>query len=328
MKKTLIAVAALAASSAFAQVTITGEFAFGYAAKSNAAGVTGADSSGFGTNTSEIYFGVSEDLGGGMKFDGVMQMGGLDRLGYTNAGDGGVAGKDFKMKLTTASSGAIQLATAKSASYLTGGVAGLGVAWDGLDGRVFSARSSRDSLTYTLPSLATGLTLAVAHQEAGGELGEGSGQAGSNKQRMNAYALNYATGALMIDAQYLAHADFSNADTTNKSTTRLAGTYDFGMAKLGAGVEATAQGGSGKVTDTLIAVKVPMGNLTLGAQLGSRNIADSTATTNGQRSGYNLNAWYNLSKRTYLIAQYSRYDAVVAAASATQETHLLMVHDF
>jgi len=49
MKKTLVAMAVLAASGAsFAQATLTGSYAFGYATTSSAAG---AKSSGLGTDT-------------------------------------------------------------------------------------------------------------------------------------------------------------------------------------------------------------------------------------------------------------------------------------
>jgi predicted porin len=64
MKKTLVALAVLAASGAsFAQATITGTYAFGYASTTGG-GV--AASSGLGTDTADINFAASENLGGGM----------------------------------------------------------------------------------------------------------------------------------------------------------------------------------------------------------------------------------------------------------------------
>ena len=66
MKKTLVALAALAATGAFAQVTITGNLAMGYAVATNVAN-GGGDVSGLGVDTSEIDFAATEDLGGGVK---------------------------------------------------------------------------------------------------------------------------------------------------------------------------------------------------------------------------------------------------------------------
>ena len=66
MKKTLVAIAALASVTAFAQVTITGTFDTGY----QALDYKGVKVIGFahnGANTSGIAFNVTEDLGGGLK---------------------------------------------------------------------------------------------------------------------------------------------------------------------------------------------------------------------------------------------------------------------
>ena len=64
MKKTLVALAALAATGAFAQVTMTGEFAYVFQQSTNG---TGAQKSGQSVDTSEIYWDAKEDLGGGMR---------------------------------------------------------------------------------------------------------------------------------------------------------------------------------------------------------------------------------------------------------------------
>ena len=74
MKKTLVALAVLAASGAsFAQVSLSGEFAYGYSATTDAAGLK---KSGGGLDTAQLVFSAKEDLGGGtsvavtMKTDG------------------------------------------------------------------------------------------------------------------------------------------------------------------------------------------------------------------------------------------------------------------
>jgi len=70
MKKSLVALAALTATGAFAQVTISGLFDAGYQSldlKGNK--VTQASASN-GSATTAVVFGIVEDLGGGLKFNG------------------------------------------------------------------------------------------------------------------------------------------------------------------------------------------------------------------------------------------------------------------
>jgi len=65
MKKTLVALAAIAATSAFADVSITGFIDQAY----NRTTVNGATTTGIGSNIigqDQITFGVSEDLGNGL----------------------------------------------------------------------------------------------------------------------------------------------------------------------------------------------------------------------------------------------------------------------
>jgi len=66
MKKSLVALAALAATSAFSQVTIDGLFDAGYQAI-DYKGTTITGIGGNGANTSQLNFRINEDLGGGLK---------------------------------------------------------------------------------------------------------------------------------------------------------------------------------------------------------------------------------------------------------------------
>ena len=137
MKKTLIALAVLAASGAsFAQVTITGNYTAGYRASS----AGGADSSGLGNDTSLVTFTAKEDLGGGLSASAFMNIDGLTR--------GGVGGGDSGMSLA-GGFGKLSLETGRGSDYLSGGTAGLGGV--GLDATVFSRLDASDSLGYTSP---------------------------------------------------------------------------------------------------------------------------------------------------------------------------------
>ena len=70
MKKSLVALAALAASSAFAQVTISGLFDAGYQTLDLKGNKVTNSAASNGSGTTAVVFGITEDLGGGLKFNG------------------------------------------------------------------------------------------------------------------------------------------------------------------------------------------------------------------------------------------------------------------
>ncbi|TXH87815.1 MAG: hypothetical protein E6Q78_13315, partial [Rhodoferax sp.] len=196
MKKTLVALAALAATGAFAQVAITGNVTYGYTQSTT----TNALASGLGVDTAEIYFTAKEDLGGGWAADA--------QLGLADTTRAGVTGGNVTLGLTTGV-GKFVLATTRISDYLSGGISG--VAGIGFDSKVYSNRTVRDTFSYVVPVGA--LTLTLSHQEADAAapvgavaLGLGAGAAGGATtvgQRLNVIGLGYASGALAANAQYL-----------------------------------------------------------------------------------------------------------------------------
>jgi hypothetical protein len=358
MKKTLIALAVLAASGAsFAQVTITGNLTMGYKATTTgvtstaAAGTNAVDASGFGVDTSQIDFAATEDLGAGYKATAKMSLAGADRSG--ESGNGGVTGRDASLTVATPM-GAFILGSTSSGDYLSG-LAGLGQS-GGWDGKITGARSRRDTVSYMVP-VATGLNLSLSYQEAANNQGIGNGTSGSNSnvaaaagtttvvnnvgQTLQVIGLNYAKGALVLDGQFL--NNISSAATTGtalgKTQVRLSGTYDLGVVKLGAGhVVTTFDNGQGvaqpKQYDTVVGAAVPLGSLTLGANFITRRSDDLAANqlaaliNNGTQNGWSVQAAYALSKRTSMIANYMRWDGSVANASQSNQTQLLLSHSF
>jgi predicted porin len=339
MKKTLIALAVLAASGAsFAQVSITGNYTAGYEAIGNGAS---GDSSGLGIDTSLVTFTASEDLGGGMKATAVMSIDGMSR--------GGIAGGDSSLALA-GSFGTVTLATGRGSDYLSGGVSGVGGV--GLDNKVFTETNASDSIAYKSPSF-SGLTFGLSHAEDAGNrtgetqsgyLGLGSGATGSNNlasgsttsfiQRSTGVTVTYAAGPLVATGNYTSWDQQGVATSTatgannSKSRVSVAGSYDLGVAKLGAGYRAT-QFTAGTRQDSFLAVGVPLGALTLGADFGQRTQADRlTAADNGTRTGYGLKAEYALSKRTSFIASYASWERTVGADKRTTDTNLLVSHSF
>jgi len=341
MKKTLVALAVLAASGAsFAQVTITGNLTMGYQAKTTG-GINGAgasDASGLGVDTSQIDFAATEDLGGGMKATAKMSLAGADR---SNEGGTAVAGRDASLTLTTGM-GAFQLASAQAADYLSGGLAGVGSYYSGFDGKVLSPRSNRDIVNYILPVGAW--TLAATYQESANLQGLGKGTTGSSAetgQSLTGVSASYAAGKLAANFTYL---QFNAQTGAVKNQTRLSGNYDLGAAKIGAGAVVTqldsayplgVVGGSPRTTDLLIAATVPMGAVTFGAEFVSRNYNDYLQS--GTATGAALQVSYALSKRTSIIGNYARWTQVetaagtagiVAGRDASSQYQMLVSHSF
>ncbi|WP_138514442.1 porin [Rhodoferax bucti] len=374
MKKTLIALAALAAGSAsFAQISITGSIITGYKASSvSAAAGSGlallkngalasvadtfvggsggnptGDASGLGVDTSTLTFAASEDLGGGMKVDASMNFDTVTRKE--------VVGGDTSLKLTTGI-GRFTLQTYKPVDYLSGGISGVGGA--GLDDRVFSARTSKDSAGFDTKF--GPVVLSYAHFEAGPSkksptnlLGLGVGAAGdasAGGQRINSYALTYLGGELVANLNYLQYDGRGDTDSTYKDVIRTSASYNAGFAKFGAGYSRTTTLGGATVTDSLVAASVPAGNWTFGANYGIGNVEGSTIAFNavaaaknaatasalgiqatdldGSRNGYSLTAAYALSKRTSVTASYVNWLSSPFAANRNTEATLFLAHSF
>jgi hypothetical protein len=357
MKKTLVALAVLAASgAAMAQVTMTGTFNFGLVetsvGKTSATGTT-VKSSGLGVHTSEVYLNVKEDLGGGMGVSLRYGFGGLDRSGessgqpYATGSNGPVTGRNGFVTLTTPV-GAVTYGSNKIADYLNA-QAGLGMNIDDMSDakgtNVLLPRARRDFLQYDLPMGA--FTLTAAHLESGNDLGIGDGSQGGNAdqvnaalarslaQRINVLGVGYKTKDLSLNGQYLAYDN--NWGPTNiggdgnvDNVVRAGGSYNFGMAKVGAAVQVINYVRSRKNTQMMLTVAVPLGAIDLGASYALQSVADSPlAGVNGDKDGYLLYAAYNLSKRSALKFQYTDVKSSIAAGQENSSTtYLLMSHNF
>lgn len=329
MKKSLIALAVLAAAgTSFAQVTITGNLTMGYVAATtgNAPGAGNPDASGLGVDTSQIDFAATEDLGGGMKLTAKLALAGADRSG--ESGNGTVGGRDASLDLSS-SMGTLSLATVKPGDYLSGGIAGVGAYYSGFDGKVLDARVTRDTVTYSVPVGA--FELAATYQEGASLLGLGAGTTGAataTGQSLVGVMATYGSGAIAANVTFFS---FNSNVGGLKDQTRLSGSYDFGVAKLGLGAVLTSANTTptARATDLLVGVTAPLGALTLGAQFVQRKIDDVAFTTQGVGtiSGSALQASYALSKRTSVIGNYARWTATVGN-DASSQYQLLMSHSF
>jgi Gram-negative porin len=322
MKKTLVALAVLAASGAsFAQATITGAYAYGYQMKSNVGGVSGTDSSGFGIDTSYLQFDAKEDLGGGLTAAAMMSIDGMNRSG--------IAGGDSSFSLT-GNFGRIAMGNGRGPDTMTDYVKGA----VGMDGKVFSALTTSENISYLTPELIPGLRVQFQHLEGAtsqatenaAPIGLGVGATGTSIQRRNDIRFQYAQGPLAAAVNFLSYdQQGTSADTTNaKNATRGYVRYDLGVAQVGAALyQLNYQ--LGKRTDAMVAVNVPMGAWSLGAEWAQRakdgTAADSTI------SGTAVQAVYSLSKRTSVTANYARWD-VAGGTGTVAQTTVLLGHSF
>ena len=302
MKKTLIALATVASlatvsGNVFAQVTITGEFAYGFLASNT----NGVDTSGAGIDTSQLVVNAKEDLGSGMSIAAKMSF---------NVGEYNVGAKADDQSLTLATPmGSLSLLTYKPGNWVMG-ASGSGT-WYGLDGKNLGARAQRDGYALSIP-LSTALSVTAAYTEPAGSTGEGAGSAGQVKQGIANISGKYVAGPAVIQAAYLAYSNAGSTDATADAVTRLGGTYDLGVAKVGAAFQMAKGSGGGRDNETAYSVSAPVaGNLSVAATYAVRDYTCGTAAlcsnATATRNGYQVQAQYNLSKTAYLIASYGSW---------------------
>lgn len=330
MKKTLIALAVLAASgAAMAQssVTLYGVLDIGFGkVKGQKWGMN--DGEGYRSNTanpdgfnstSVIGFRGTEDLGGGLKANFNLQTGGLD---LSSAGTGLSFNREAWVGLEGASWGAVQFGRSSSvAAKVMGGYDFNGTSYSsaydraGVSAVTWYGSSRRSSqVQYVTPNFG-GFTVRAGFTTKGdNEIGSASTNAGT-------YAGYNATLGPQAKAQYTLGATFANgplsvsavAETKAREGLRTAyavgASYDMKVVKLAAtynrreargndGWNTIANGtgqGAGGNGWTLAAV-APLGAANVGVQYARNTGADISAVE--------LFANYALSKRTRLYTDF------------------------
>jgi predicted porin len=326
MKKTLLALAVLAASgAAFAQsATLSGTYAAGFQS-TNAYDATAkalVKNAGFGTDTASIALVATEDLGGGLKATAKVTLGGMMR-------DGAGTGEDASVSLS-GGFGTIMLATVESDDGLSRAYAGAPVI--GLDGKVHTGNSNIDVLGYTSPQLAPGLTVGYSYVDRGPSLATRTGLAvGTTGAAGNqpSHTFNATYGAGPISARFdvtswTRQGDALVTSNTTKNRFRISGNYDLGMVKLGLGYASLKRTTGSTVKQTEAGLSAPVGPVTLG--LVYEKQVDSAGAT---ASGVTFGAQYNLSKRTNVSAGLAQWKVSNQAANANQNSFRVLVgHSF
>jgi predicted porin len=320
MKKSLIALAVLAASgAAMAQSSVTvfgvvdAAYSVGKGSTSNKTQLTNS-----GYNSSRLGFRGVEDLGGGMRAEfwleaGVNNDNGTGSATNNNnqavtAANAGTQGLTFNRKSTVGlvgSMGEIRLGRDYSPQFYadatydpfgTNGVATSLIAYQGGNAAV---RAS-NMIAYHSPVVG-GFKVMVASY-----LGENASTAAKAGDGSGVW-LNYAQGPLS--------AGYSSAKTTTGAgteikTTGFGASYDLGFAKVMGESNTNSSTGAADLKGTLIGALIPMAGGTL--RFSNASLKQGTAETKRNAIGF----VQPLSKRTDLYATYARNSNAGTAARA------------
>ena len=323
MKKTLIALATLAAVGAVsAQVTVTGKLGFAY---DSDAAVVGKNT-GFVMSDGDIVFTATEDLGAGMSatVSSAMKLRGRDNIG----------GRDGTITLATPNLilqvGAAEASTAlknawAGAPVLTSYITSKGYVYDkdaNLDFAVVTLPLSKEAtvsaqyIDFGMAPATFNATNAVQDKAIGAStsLPILSGTPGGGPVQGYVLIGTYATGPISLYGDYATYISATVPGSNNKTRTRLTGTYDAGIAKVGLGFQSFTFGQAGMYN---VGLSVPVGNMIAGvtyavkeAQLAKTQSGETAAA---EASVTTFGLTYNLSKQTNVSVGYAVYTGVAAA---------------
>jgi len=344
MKKTLIALAAVAATSAaFAQssVTIDGFVTLGVENVDtlSADAATGVVTKANGTSklnaangANQLRFRGTEDLGGGLKAHFTLAQRFSPESGLN---DGTKNGRPtFQGESTVGLSGGfggIKLGRALTAlggpinntdpwgTWTVGSTAALGTGFQSDKNQPDGAGIGRtDGIFYNSPNFG-GFTVAATV----GLKAAAVTDANNTKNLVSLWA-NYANGPLTVGGGY-------EQNRQNDDVTALLAIYDFGAFKLGAGygkvdlaAPVAANGLTGTKNFNLMAA-VPFGAVTLKAGY-SQTKADATIDT--KTTKFALGGEYRMSKRTYLYTTVARSKLSAVTSGTATGFDLGVSHSF
>ncbi|OGA97393.1 MAG: hypothetical protein A3E79_11640 [Burkholderiales bacterium RIFCSPHIGHO2_12_FULL_61_11] len=340
MKKSLIALAVLAASgAAMAQssVTLYGRVDAALAGTKTTLGGVGTrqtgiqDGAGAGLTGSRWGIRGSEDLGGGLKANFMLE----NRFNVDN-GTSSVTPFFAGSSYVSLSSGfgEVKLGRTYTPLFYVRGIAQLNNLWDtaftptvGVNGvgGDYAIRGD-NSVTYDSPKF-------------GGFKGSAMYAFGENKtattdaSSIAGLNLMYANGPVAVAYAHQREETRVGLVNANNKFNTLAAAYDFGVAALSAGYNhrkgdaplATA----GKDREYSIGVNVPVKAFAFSAGYAHSKYENGPLTTKGK--GFALGAKYSLSKRTTLYTGYKRVKVDTGVAAAEQKITLLSAgvrHDF
>lgn len=334
MKKSLIALAVLAAAgaaSAQSSVSLYGLVDVYAGNVKNTIAIPGSKAqtavNSSGLNNSRWGLRGSEDLGNGLKANFVLESG-------FNTDDGTAAGASFGRKATVGFSsgfGSVELGRNYTAydtlRAVTNNTADTNVSvtnevWQ--NGSTYKVDGSIDVSADYANRVSNSIRFdSAVYGGFSGSVAYGFGENKDWDSKNNVLAkgndstdnlslhVKYANGPLLVGYAYQQQ---DSANPANKDTkfNLLAGSYDFGVAKLVAGYNTVKRqqtatlGGEDK--EYQFGVQAPLGAVTLYAGYANSENETTGGVTVSERSGYNLAATYALSKRTTAYAGYKNVE--------------------
>ncbi len=329
MKKTLVALAALAvvgAASAQSTVSITGKVGAAYQSVDSATGVA---SRGMNLTNADFKLAAMEDLGGGLRA--------MASVSYETPVNGGVGAGTFSQGVVRRDTslalmgqfGTLSFNNTRSTNWLTKAFVAPAELQHGiydLGAMGIVNRAPVDVLTFQTKSM-SGVQGLVQWTDTGHPVFNAGNVDGTPTPAVNVLTLGgtYAQGPLAAGLQYKMHY-FSDKDKNaaqafggigRKNRLEAFATYDLGMAKVGVGFDggnvgtvdnalapANLNGGGvgqamvdfNKSSAYSLGVSAPVGAMTVGANWAKRENSNMFETV----------VKYDLSKRTYVNTSWGR----------------------
>jgi len=322
MKKTLIALAVLAASGAsFAQssVTLSGVYSVSFqkdltnatanpvfagstSTAPTTAALTAGVGKGFAVTDANLKLAAVEDLGGGLKasFDYTLETG-AQRGAIVTRADSGIAlsGGFGTFAVRNTRSSDLIAAIASPAINLPDGL---------YDSSNIVARAAGDLVSFTLPAF-SGVTTSFTMFEGN----DGAISLPTTDKSAYIVGVSYANGPLTAGAAF--KSVNAAASTTKKSNTELMVSYDLGVARVAYAFDGkSATSGTYAKDASGFSVTVPAGAFTVGANYFTR----------GSDKVTEVGATYALSKRTSLSVASGKQ----TADANGQQMRIRMAHTF
>jgi predicted porin len=323
MKKTLIAIAALAATSAFAQssVTIYGVLDAGpnVVKSTSAAGVETSTTNGNASGawqSNRVGFKGTEDIGGGLKADFTYELGMAAGTTGDLASTGGVRQSHVTL---SGGMGSINFGRNYNPIFLLTADTDAGAANNLAAGRTAYGQiaTTRTSglATYTTPTMG-GFTAKLSSGTNTAEVG--GTQTGT---KVMGGSLVYANGPLMVG--YAVNAINAVNAAGDKDESYLGATYKLGDATLLAASGTTktkdaAGAQSAKKAANQVGIRYPFGKVTTFATYGTETDNTTAASADVKGKSYQAGAMYNFSPRTGLYAAYGSNKAETGSVKRSE----------
>jgi predicted porin len=322
MKKSLIALAALAATTAFAQssVQVVGVFDPSFASTQttygNGSSVTNQSIRNNVQGTSQVTFKGTEDLGGGLKANFLIEndfdAGKDGRQGVAGgAPNFGSQGGEVYLNLT-GGFGKIALGAPNTPTLFSQSQNPFGTKIGGGFGQINSGKvRNNNTLMYSTPTMA-GFT---AHLAYSNKTKDATGL--TTTADITDIGLFYVNGPL--DVKFSSYKVAATATVVEKTDNNLTAAYDLGVAKLGVAYFTQKQTALVDAKGMQVFATVPLSaNLNLLANFGQN---DSKLVSNLDSKISAVGVKYNFSKMTSVYARYvdQTFDNVAATAATTKK---------